>query len=143
MAKETFLSGLDLSEYALKASSGEDKDIAVMNIATMHFSLVHIYTEKNDINNVKKHLEQVEKLKLEYPFLNKLLESKMIVMMQDGNYDLATTLMSQRIKLQQLVANPKILKIDAPSIVNKTCCSSRLNQLFFLFFCWFQSYFFR
>ena len=31
---------------------------------------------KNDINNVKKHLEQVEKLKLEYPFLNKLLESK-------------------------------------------------------------------
>ena len=76
MAKETFLSGLDLSEYALKASSGEDKDIAVMNIATMHFSLVHIYTEKNDINNVKKHLEQIEKLKLEYPFLNKLLESK-------------------------------------------------------------------
>ena len=51
----------------------------------------------------------------------KLLESKMIVMMQDGNYDLATTLMSQRIKLQQLVANPRILKIDAPSIVNKTC----------------------
>jgi SNF2 family DNA or RNA helicase len=51
----------------------------------------------------------------------KLLESKMIILMQDGNFDLATTALSQRIKLQQLVANPKILNLDAPSIVNKTC----------------------
>ena len=74
MAKETFLSGLDLSEYALKASSGEDKDIAVMNIATMHFSLAHIYSEKNDNNNAKENLQKVEELKLEYPFLKELLQ---------------------------------------------------------------------
>lgn len=74
MAKETFLSGLDLSEYALKASSGKDKDIAVMNIATMHFSLAHIYSQRNDIDNAKKHLEKVENLKQEYTFLEDLLK---------------------------------------------------------------------
>jgi len=74
MAKETFLSGLDLSEYALKASSGKDKDIAVMNIATMHFSLAHIYSQRNDIDNAKKHLEKVENLKQEYTFLDDLFK---------------------------------------------------------------------
>lgn len=74
MAKETFLSGLNLSEYALKASSGEDKNIAVMNIVTIHFSLAHIYSEKFDIDNAKKHLEQVENLKQEYTFLDDLFK---------------------------------------------------------------------
>lgn len=70
-AKNTLLSALDRSTFAIKAASGEMKERTVDSVAIIHLTLANIYNEDGEKDKVQEQVDHVIELKEEYPFLEK------------------------------------------------------------------------